>query len=95
MRAQQDPNQLLRYSHLGLQFALTVGLVFFGGLKADERLQTSPLFTLLGGALGFGIGLYRLMVDVYGMGKKKPPGPPDAGDGQDQSPKPPSMPPQG
>jgi hypothetical protein len=84
VRAPQDPNQLLRYSHLGLQFALTVGLVFFGGLKADERLQTSPLFTLLGVALGFGIGLYRLMVDVYGMGKKRP------GDGPDQPPKPPT-----
>lgn len=71
MPVSQDPNQLLRYSHLGLQFALTVGLVFFGGYKADEKLQTSPLFTLLGVGLGFGIGLYRLMVDVYGMGKKK------------------------
>ena len=90
MRAPQDPNQLLRDSHLGLQFALTVGLVFFGGLKADERLQTSPLFTLLGVALGFGIGLYRLMVDVYGMGKKKGPPGPGEGQGPDQSPKPPT-----
>ncbi len=42
------PNRILRQSHLGLQFVLWVGLSSWLGLKADQRLGTSPAFTFEG-----------------------------------------------
>lgn len=83
---QDDRHRLLRQSHLGIQFVLVVGLSSWLGLKADERLGTSPALTFLGAMFGFGAGLYHLYVGVYGRPGKTPqdgeapggPGPPPA-----------------
>lgn len=68
----RDQRELLRQSHLGLQFALTLGLLAFLGHLADERLGTTPLLTFLGACLGFGIGFYQLHQGVYGRAGRGP-----------------------
>jgi F0F1-type ATP synthase assembly protein I len=83
---QDDRSRILRQSHLGIQFVLLVGLSSWLGLKADERLGTSPAFTFLGALFGFGAGLYHLYVGVYGRPGKTPPG-------GDEAPKDPGPPP--
>ena len=55
----------LRYSHLGLQFCVAVGVPTGIGIWADRRLGTGVLLTLLGLALGFGAGTYSLYHEVY------------------------------
>ncbi len=55
----------MRFSHLGLQFAMTIALLTGGGVWLDGRLGTMPLFTLIGLFLGFGAGFYNLYRAVY------------------------------
>ena len=61
----------MQFSHLGVQFTLTVGLLFFGGFKLDDAWGTSPLFLLVGLAAGFAIGLYHLMRAVALLGSNR------------------------
>ena len=42
---------LVRYSHLGIQFALVVAMAVFGGVWLDRRFGTSPLLTITGTAV--------------------------------------------
>lgn len=60
-------NELLRYSHLGLQFVLVFLFVAFLGFKADEKLGTLPLLTVLGVMVGFGLAFYQLYLAVFGV----------------------------
>ncbi len=55
----------MQYSHLGLQFALTVGLLFYAGFWADGRWGTGPFLTIFGTFAGFGIGFFHLYRSVY------------------------------
>ena len=55
----------LRYSHLGIQLCVSVGLPTGIGIWADRRLGTGVLLTLVGLALGFTAGLYSLYREVY------------------------------
>lgn len=69
-REDQDPersqlSRYLRYSHVGLQFFIAVALFTGGGIWLDRRLGTGVLFTLLGLALGFAGGFYRLYRDLF------------------------------
>jgi F0F1-type ATP synthase assembly protein I len=67
-----DPGGLqsyMRFSHLGLQFAMTIALLTGGGVWLDGKLGTMPLFTLIGLFLGFGAGFYHLYRAVF-AGKK-------------------------
>lgn len=41
-----------------------------GGHWLDNRLQTRPLFLLLGGTLGLGAGLYHFFKAVAGQDKR-------------------------
>jgi F0F1-type ATP synthase assembly protein I len=50
----------LRFAHVGIQFALVFGLIFYGGLKLDKHLKTTPLWTLVGVFTGFAVALYHL-----------------------------------
>ncbi|MBX3465799.1 MAG: AtpZ/AtpI family protein [Planctomycetes bacterium] len=67
MPEQQDANELLRFSHLGIQFVMVFGLFVALGFMADERLGTLPLLTVLGVMVGFGLAFYQLYVAVYGV----------------------------
>lgn len=60
-KQKKQENAALRYSHLGIEFAVIFGFIFFGGYKIDEKWNTSPWFTLLGVVLGFSIAMLRLV----------------------------------
>lgn len=63
----EDPKQwqrVMRYASIGMEFIVSFGLLMLAGLWLDRRIGTLPAFTLVGGALGFGLGLYRLISDV-------------------------------
>ncbi len=53
---------LLRYAGLGAQMLVSIGIALYGGIKADEWLHTSPLFTValpLLVLVGIFVGLIR------------------------------------
>lgn len=54
-------NRLLRYSTVGLEFTATFVLMFGAGLLLDQWLGTRPGWSLVGGAIGFGVALRRLL----------------------------------
>ena len=56
-----DRKNMLRYMSAGMEFIVTFGVPLAGGLWLDKRLGTMPGFTLLGAAVGFSAGLYRLV----------------------------------
>ena len=56
----QGPSDLVRYSHLGIQFALVVLLGIFLGVRLDRKLGTGSILTLVGTFVGAGIGFYVL-----------------------------------
>lgn len=66
-------NDLLRFSHLGLQFVLVFLFFAFLGFKADEKLGTLPLLTVLGVMAGFGLAFYQLYLAVFGERRGVPP----------------------
>ncbi len=55
----------MRYSHLGIQFALSVGLLAAAGFWLDRRWGLIPLFTFLGLFGGFALGLYNLCRELF------------------------------
>ena len=55
----------LRYSYLGMQLFVSVGLCTYGGLWLDRKVDVLPLFTLLGLALGFSAGFYSVYKDLF------------------------------
>lgn len=75
-------NELLRYSHLGLQFVLVFLFFAYLGFKADEKLGTLPLLTVLGVMVGFGLAFYQLYLAVFGVrGSRRDEGPGSSGKG--------------
>lgn len=58
--------EYLRYSGLGIQFLVSVGLCVWAGSWLDGKVGTSPLFLLLGTLLGFAAGTWALLKEVYG-----------------------------
>ena len=73
----------LKYSHLGIQLCVSVGLPTGIGIWADRRLGTGVLLTLVGLALGFTAGLYSLYREVY-PSRGPSGGPPGPGEGGSQ-----------
>ena len=53
-----------RYGGLGTQFAAAVGVLAYVGVRVDRWLGTSPLFVLIGVALGLAGGLIGLLSAV-------------------------------
>ena len=51
----------MRFWTAGVEFAVIIGLITAGGYWLDRWLNTLPLWTLIGLALGFGGALYRLV----------------------------------
>lgn len=66
-----------RYSSMGLEFTLTMGLFALLGWFLDRKLGLAfPVFLLAGVFLGMGLGIYRmkLRVDAMTPPRKPPPG---------------------
>jgi len=74
----KGPSDLVRYSHLGFQFALTLFLAVLGGVQLDKRLSTDGAFTLLGTFVGASIGFYVLYRETRAARR-----PDSGGDGDD------------
>ena len=99
MTRRSGPSDILRYSHLGIQFAVVVMAALWAGNQLDRRLG-SGYFTLVGTFVGAGLGFYFLYREIYrsksgDSGAQDPghPGRPDggsAGDRRDSGGDPPS-----
>lgn len=57
-------DELFRFSALGLQFAATIGVFAVAGWWADGKLHTRPWLLIVGVFLGFGLGLYSMILKV-------------------------------
>ena len=51
----------LRYTHLGVQYCLTLLLFVLGGWWADQQLGCEPLLTIVGALLGFSAATYLIV----------------------------------
>ena len=62
--------KLMRYSMAGLELVVWFLLGFFGGWWADRKIN-DPAYglTILGGILGFAVGIYRLRVQAREISK--------------------------
>lgn len=60
----KQPNKFIKYSNLGFQMAVTIGLGAWGGNKLDAYYKNSePVFTIILSLLGIGAGLYLVLKD--------------------------------
>ncbi len=80
----EDTNQILRNSHLGIQFVLVIGVFCYAGYWLDGRAETSPLFLFLGFMIGFAAGFYQLYQEVFGSLRRGRKPPHHAGEEQDE-----------
>lgn len=70
MSPQNDPTgaSWLRYSHLGIQFCLTVLLGVALGYWGDSSLGTDPWLVIVGSLLGSAAATWLLLRDVARIG---------------------------
>jgi hypothetical protein len=79
----KGPGDLVRYSHLGVQFAVILFLSVFGGIQLDKRFSSRGIFTLIGMFAGAAIGIYVLYRETQSIGAS-PPDPAVGGDADDR-----------
>ena len=60
MSRRTGPSDILRYSHLGIQFALVILAAIWAGRWLDRLVSTRGIFTLVGTFAGAGLGFYLL-----------------------------------
>ncbi len=66
----KQPNQLLKYSNLGIQMAVIIGLSAWGGHKLDLHYKNDPpVFTIVLSLLGIAIALYIVLKDIIKSNK--------------------------
>lgn len=58
------------YLGLGLQLAVTIVVMVLIGDWLDSKFKTNYLFTLIGGFVGIGVGMYNLIKTVNDLEKK-------------------------
>lgn len=68
----KDKSSVGQYVDLGLQFALAILLCTGGGYWLDSKMNTLPLFLILGLLLGATSGFITIYRAVYSKGKEKP-----------------------
>ena len=56
----------VRYTSVGLEFAVTVGLFTWLGLKGDARFGTDPWLTVVGSLIGIAAGMVLLLRPFLG-----------------------------
>lgn len=55
---------------IGLQLAITMLVFVYGGHRLDLYFDKSPLFLVVGTALGMALGFYHLLKDLQAVDKK-------------------------
>jgi F0F1-type ATP synthase assembly protein I len=55
---------------IGIQLAITILIFVLAGNWLDTRFNKSPLFLVIGTALGMSIGFYHLLKDLQGEENK-------------------------
>jgi len=55
---------ILAHITIGLQLAITILLFVYGGYRLDLYYEKSPIFLLIGTALGMCLGFYHLMKEL-------------------------------
>ena len=64
----KDPNSILRFSGMALQFAVLIGLGLYGGMQLDTYLGNEKgIFAALGSVLMLFAGFYLIMKEVKKM----------------------------
>ena len=59
----------LRFTHLGLQYCLTLLLFVAAGTWADRRLGWEPWLTIVGALLGFAAATYLIVKETSAIGR--------------------------
>lgn len=66
----KPPNNLLRFSNLGIQMGVIIGLSAWGGTKLDDYFQTKdPYYTIVLSLLGIAAAFYIVIKDVISESK--------------------------
>ena len=60
----QSLNNYARYSGMAFEMLFIIAIGAFGGVKLDERLQTSPLFAIICSMAGIAIAFYIVIRDT-------------------------------
>lgn len=64
-------NSYLKYSSLGFQMAITIGLAAWGGNYLDEKYENEqPILTIILILLGIAIALYQVIREVSRLSKQ-------------------------
>ena len=70
-----DRNNALKYVHFGISFgttmAVSIYLGFKGGTWLDNRLNSEPLFLIMGIFLGIGVTFKNLLDNLKRMEKEQ------------------------
>lgn len=61
----------LKYSSLGIQMALTIGLAAWGGQYLDKKYNASPTWTIVFILLGIAIALYQVIKEVTRLSEQE------------------------
>ena len=59
-KERNDTNSAMKYAAVGTQMMVLLGLGVFGGIKLDEKLNTSPLFLVVLPVVALFVSLYQL-----------------------------------
>lgn len=57
---EDNGNSAMKYAAVGTQMMVLLGLGVFGGMKLDEKLNTSPLFLVVLPVVALFVSLYQL-----------------------------------
>ena len=61
IKRNKERSKMMAYSHLGIEFGLSIILPVLLGNYLDKKFNISPLILIIGLILGFTGGLYRLI----------------------------------
>lgn len=69
----KQPNKLLRFSNLGIQMGVIIGVFCWGGFKLDEYFKTKEAYYTIGlSLLGIGIAFYVVIKGIISDSKNNP-----------------------
>lgn len=72
MAEKSAAKQVLAYSSVGLQLAITLLIFVYGGYKLDRHYHSEPWFLVGGTIIGMVLGFYNLYKELSGLEKSAP-----------------------